>query len=149
MKISARTRYAARLLLCLAHHGNASPMKTTSISETTGISVQFIEQIIKPLKKSGLIASVRGAAGGHMLTKTAKEVTMGDVVRIMEDGIDLTHCCKTETPKDCPRADDCLTRAVWLRASKALEEELDSITLAEVLTQNVSLEVSPEELHTL
>ena len=150
MKLSARTRYAARLLLSLARSGDDTPTKTTSLSEATGISVQFIEQIIKPLKKSGLIASVRGAAGGHMLTKAAQEVTVADVVRIMEGGVELTHCCNEESSKDCPRTEDCLTRVVWLRASRALERELDSITLADLLAGSVSLELdAPAETTTI
>lgn len=133
MKLAARTRYAARLLLCLAQHGNQSPLKTMALSEATGISVQFIEQILKPLKKAGIVTSVRGAAGGHLLDHNPDAVTFGDIIRAMEDGIDLTHCCRDEVAKECGRAEKCLTRNVWLRASKALERELDAITLSDVL----------------
>lgn len=140
MKLSARTRYATRILLDLAQHGDSdNPVTTTTLSEVSGISVQFIEQILKPLKKAGLVASVRGAAGGHMLTRDPESVSIGDIIRIMEGGIELTHCCQEEIAKECPRTDRCLTRVVWLRASRALEKELDSISLKDLINGDVTL----------
>ncbi|MFV0349356.1 MAG: RrF2 family transcriptional regulator [Halodesulfovibrio sp.] len=140
MKLSARTRYAARLLLDLAQHGNSeNPVTTTTLSEVSGISVQFIEQILKPLKKAGLVSSVRGAAGGHMLTRSPEEISIGDVIRIMEGGVELTHCCQDDIAKECPRTERCLTRVVWLRASRALEKELDSISLKDLIDGVVTL----------
>ncbi len=141
MKLSARTRYATRLLLDLAQHADSNnPVTTTTLSEVSGISVQFIEQILKPLKKAGLVSSVRGAAGGHMLTHGPEATSIGDVIRIMEGGIDLTHCCQDDIAKDCPRTDRCLTRVVWLRASRALARELDAITLKDVIDGTVILD---------
>lgn len=137
MKLSARSRYATRLLLDLAMHQEDTPLRTTVLSESTGITVQFIEQIIRPLKKAGFIVSVRGAAGGHILDKDPAEITVGDVVRIMEGGIQLTDCVADESI--CARSPQCITRRVWLRASKVLEEELDSITLQYLLEEPQSL----------
>jgi len=59
MKLSARSRYASRILLELAKHKGVSPMSATTLSHRTGVSVQFVEQILKPLKQSGLTVSVR------------------------------------------------------------------------------------------
>lgn len=132
MKLSARSRYASRILLELARHKGASPMSATTLSQHTGVSVQFVEQILKPLKQSGLTRSVRGAAGGHRLARPAEEITLGEVVRLMEGGILLTVCCG-EKANDCPRRDGCLTRHAWLQVSSSLERELDSISLATLL----------------
>ncbi len=141
MKLSARTRYATRLLLDLAMHGDGeNPVTTTTLSEHSGISVQFIEQILKPLKKSGLVSSVRGASGGHLLTQTPETISIGDIIRVMEGGIDLTHCCQEAIAKDCPRMGKCLTRVVWLRASRALARELDAITLADLAHGDITLD---------
>lgn len=131
MKLSARSRYATRLLLDLALRETDSPQRTTILSESTGITVQFIEQILRPLKKAGLIVSVRGAAGGHILNQDPSTITVGEVVRIMEGGISLTDCVTDDGL--CNRSPICLTRKVWQRASRVLEEELDSITLADLM----------------
>lgn len=131
MKLSARSRYATRLLLDLALRNTDSPQKTTILSESTGITVQFIEQILRPLKKAGLIVSVRGAAGGHILDKDPSEITVGEVVRIMEGGISLTDC--VNDCGICNRSGTCRTRHVWQHASKVLEQTLDAITLADLM----------------
>lgn len=131
MKLSARSRYATRLLLDLALRNTDRPQRTTLLSESTGITVQFIEQILRPLKKAGYITSVRGAAGGHILDENPAAITVGDVVRIMEGGISLTDGVTDEGL--CNRSPICLTRKVWQRASRVLEKELDSITLADLI----------------
>lgn len=112
-------------------HEADKPVRTTLLSEGTGISVQFIEQIIRPLKKEGLVTSVRGATGGHILNKAPSEITLGQIVRTMEGGINIVACLDCET--ECDRSADCMTRSVWERASRAMERELDSITLADLL----------------
>lgn len=132
MKLSARSRYASRILLELARHKGMSPMSAATLSQHTGVSVQFVEQILKPLKQSGLTKSVRGAAGGHRLARAAEEITLGEVVRLMEGGISLTVCCG-EKANDCPRKEGCLTRRAWLQVSHSLQKELDSISLAALL----------------
>ncbi|MDL2290747.1 Rrf2 family transcriptional regulator [Desulfovibrio sp. OttesenSCG-928-F20] len=132
MKLSARSRYASRILLELARHGGALPMSAATLSQHTGVSVQFVEQILKPLKQSGLTASTRGAAGGHRLARPAEEITLGEVVRLMEGGILLTVCCGEKT-NECPRKDGCMTRRAWQQVSSSLERELDSITLSALL----------------
>ena len=129
MKLSARSRYASRILLELARHTSPTPMSAAILSQRTGVSVQFVEQILKPLKLNGLTKSVRGASGGHMIARPPEEITLGEVVRLMEGGIHLTVCCGKKA-NDCPRKDNCLTRNAWLQVSNTLERELDSITLA-------------------
>ena len=131
MKLSARSRYAARLLLDLAMHEPNKPVRTALLSKNTGITVQFIEQIIRPLKKVDLIRSVRGAAGGHYLNKPPSEITLGEIVRATEGPISITNCIDCEDK--CERSESCRTRSVWERASRAMEKELDSITLAELM----------------
>ena len=132
MKLSARSRYASRILLELARHNGNSPLSAAFLSQHTGVSVQFVEQILKPLKQHGLTKSVRGAAGGHRLAKTAEDITLGEVIRLMEGGISLTVCCG-EKANDCPRKEGCLTRQAWMQVSSTLERELDSITISKLL----------------
>ncbi len=132
MKLSARSRYAARILLELARHKVGTPMSAAVLSQHTGVSVQFVEQILKPLKQKGLTSSVRGAAGGHRLAKKPEEITLGEVVRLMEGGVMLSVCCGDKA-NDCQRKEGCLTRRAWVQVSNTLERELDSISLASLL----------------
>lgn len=133
MKLSARTRYAARILLELARNKSVSPMSAAVISQRTGISVQFIEQILKPLKHKGVTSSVRGAAGGHWLAKPADQVTLGDVVRIMEGEISLV-AASNEKKNKTPHKEACPTHMAWQKVSRVLALELDSISIADLLS---------------
>ena len=144
MKLSARSRYASRILLELAKHTSSAPMSAAILSQHTGVSVQFVEQILKPLKQSGLTQSIRGAAGGHRLARPAEDITLGEVVRLMEGGIMLTVCCG-EKANNCPRKDSCLTRRAWVKVSRSLEKELDSITLSALVHGS---QICPED-HTV
>ena len=76
MKFSTRDRYALRLMTELADHGGALvPLK--EISTAQQISLKYLEQIITPLARAGLVASVRGAQGGYRLARPAEEITRG------------------------------------------------------------------------
>lgn len=134
MKLSARTRYAARILLDLARHKDAGPVAATKLSQHTGVSVQFIEQILKPLKQAGLTVSTRGVNGGHALGKAAAQISLGEIVRLMEDGIYLTLCSSEETA-NCTSSGFCPTRSVWVKVSKALEETFDTISVQDMLDE--------------
>lgn len=134
MKLSAKTRYASRILLDLARHHDGPLQRVTDIAERTGITTSFIEQIIKPLKRAGLVASKRGAAGGHRLHKKSEAITLGDIVRIMEGAPELSVCLSA--PHQCARVDHCPTRAAWQRGTDALLRELDAISLSDLVQNN-------------
>ncbi|WP_084604867.1 RrF2 family transcriptional regulator [Desulfonatronum thioautotrophicum] len=131
MKLSARSRYATRILLDLAEHTEDRPLCASAISEKTDISVPFIEQILRPLKKAGYIKSVRGAYGGHIFLKDPACITLGDIVRTMEGDIKISQC--SSNPNICERSGDCRTRIAWERISQTMERELDAITLADLM----------------
>ncbi|MCF8144883.1 MAG: Rrf2 family transcriptional regulator [Deltaproteobacteria bacterium] len=131
MKLSTRSRYGTRMMLDLAAHYDEGPVQIGDISRRENISVKYLEQLIIPLKKARLIESARGPKGGHMLTKSPEEITIGEIVRVMEGGIDLTHCI--ENPDVCEKTNSCLTRTVWEDATRAIYERLDASTLANII----------------
>lgn len=131
MKLSARSRYATRILIDLALYDQDAPISTTTISERTGITVQFIEQILKLLKGSKLVTSKRGAAGGYQLARAPESISLGDIIRIMEGPIALTACC--ENAEACTRSGSCVTRKAWQKVSTAMANALDSLKLADII----------------
>jgi Rrf2 family iron-sulfur cluster assembly transcriptional regulator len=133
MKLSTRSRYGTRLLVHLARHQNQGPVQIGDISKREKISVKYLEQIIRPLKKSRLVTSVRGPKGGHLLAQKPENITLGQVVRLLEDHTDLVKC--VSHPEKCTRADDCLIRLAWREATQSLFERLDSITIAELIAK--------------
>lgn len=135
MRLSARSRYAVRILLELAQCDSISPTSAAVLAERTGITPLFVEQILKPLRKAGLTKSRRGATGGHFLAKAPAEITLYEVINLMEGGIAILDCCSdsSEACNDCPRMDVCLMRDTWQRVIDVLGDELSRITLESVL----------------
>jgi Rrf2 family protein len=131
MKLSTRSRYGTRMMVDLARHYDQGPVQIRDIARRQDISVKYLEQLIIPLKKAGFIASVRGPKGGHLLSKPPEMITAGDIVRVLEHEIGLVQCI--ENPNVCDRIDMCPTRNLWEMANRALYDQLNGVTLAELV----------------
>ena len=131
MKLSTRTRYGTRMILDMAQRYGQGAIQLGEIANRQGISLKYLEQIIRPLKNAGYVKSFRGAKGGHILSKTPEEVTVGEIVAVLEGGDTLIHCDKE--PEDCERVDSCLTRYVWKEAAAAMFKRLSTITFADLI----------------
>jgi Rrf2 family iron-sulfur cluster assembly transcriptional regulator len=138
MKLSTRSRYGARILVDLARNSDQGPIQIGEISKRQEISVKYLEQLIRPLKKAKLVTSVRGPKGGHLLIEKPENITLGQIVRLFEGQTDLVEC--VSFPEKCAMSDDCQVRLAWRDATRVLYEKLDSTTIANLLNGN-----SPEE----
>jgi Rrf2 family iron-sulfur cluster assembly transcriptional regulator len=131
MKLSTRSRYGARLLVDLARNRDQGPIQIGEISKRQEISVKYLEQLIRPLKKAKLVTSVRGPKGGHLLSEKPENITLGQVVRLFEGQAELVECISY--PEKCPMSDDCQVRLAWRDATRVLYEKLDATTIADLL----------------
>jgi Rrf2 family transcriptional regulator, iron-sulfur cluster assembly transcription factor len=134
MKLSAKSRYGTRLMLDIAQHYQDGPIHLANVAKRQGISVKYLEQIIIPLKKANYIQSVRGPKGGHVLARPPEDITVGEIVALLEEGASLAAC--SDNPTVCERSSDCLTRYIWQEAAQAMFDKLQSITLADLLNRN-------------
>jgi len=130
MKLSAKARYAVRILLDLARHQDEGPVRVADISGRTGVSARFIEQILKPLKKAELVTSTRGATGGYALIVPPEDISLARVIRIIEGSLCLTQCC--ENPKVCTRSSHCRSHRAWVRVTQVMEAELEGISIKDL-----------------
>jgi Rrf2 family protein len=131
MKLSTRSRYGTRILLELARSGGKTPVQVSVIARRQKIPVKYLEQLIRTLKQAELVTSVRGAKGGHMLTKPPEEISLGDIVRLFEGQADLVEC--VSSPEKCKISDECNVRKAWKKATTVLYESLDTITIEDLL----------------
>jgi len=115
----------------LAEHRDQGPVQVGDISRRQNISVKYLEQLIIPLKAAGYITSVRGPRGGHMLARPPENISVGEVVRVLEGKVDLTECAGN--PESCERSEICPTRGLWEDAAKAMMGKLDQVTLASLI----------------
>jgi len=138
MKLSTRSRYGTRLMLDMAQHYNEGPIHLGDIAKRQGVSVKYLEQIIIPLKKAHYIESVRGSKGGHALAKPPEEITVGEIVAVLEEGTCLVEC--VDDPAVCERADVCPTRLLWKEASEAMLDKLHAVTLADLVARDKAMQ---------
>lgn len=134
MQLSTRSRYGTRLMVDLALHYDKGPVRINDIAKRQDISVKYLEQLIIPLKKASLIISVRGPKGGHMLAKPTKDITIADIVTLLENETSLSPCLKN--PDSCDRTDFCFTREIWDMLTKKINNTLSAITLSDVIKKN-------------
>ena len=138
MKLSTRSRYGTRLLVDMAKHYGEGPIQLGEIAKRQNVSVKYLEQIIIPLKKARYIKSVRGPKGGHILAKPPEEITVGEIVAVLENGISLVECAEEQAV--CDRADVCPTRLLWKEASEAMFDRLQATTLADLVKRAEAME---------
>lgn len=134
MKLSTKSRYGTRLMLDMAQHYQDGPIHLANVAKRQGISVKYLEQIIIPLKKANYVKSLRGPKGGHILTRPPEEITVGEIVALLEEGASLAAC--SDNPMVCERSSACATRYIWQEAAQAMFDKLQSITLADLLSRD-------------
>ena len=124
------------MIMDLAQHYGQGAIQLGEIANRQNISLKYLEQIIRPLKKAGFVKSFRGAKGGHILNKSPKEITVGEVVGLLEGGKTLVDCDRE--PKVCKRVDSCVTRHIWQEAAAAMYARLSEITFADLLSMKAN-----------
>lgn len=132
MKVSTKGRYALRMMIDLAQNNNGIPTSLKDIAARQKISDKYLEQIISILNKAGYVRSVRGAQGGYMLRRDAKEYTVGMILRLTEGSLAPVSCVEGETV-ECERQDACATAIVWKRINEAVNNVVDNITLQDLV----------------
>lgn len=133
MKISTKGRYGLRLMLDLSAHYGRGPIPLKEIAQRQDISEKYLEQIIMQLNRSGLVHSTRGSQGGYSLTDKPENITVGIILRVMEGSLSPVDCLESGSPA-CERQNYCPTVKVWKRLMSAIEDVVDSVTLADLIS---------------
>ena len=133
MKISTKGRYALRLMLDIAMHDAAGPVRIKDVAARQEISDKYLEQIVSVLNKAGYVRSIRGPQGGYRLTKKPEEYTVGMILRLIEGSLAPVACLDDDI-NNCTRADRCPTLILWEKLYDAISEVVDNITLADLIS---------------
>lgn len=108
----------------LANNYGEGPTSLKSIAQMHNLSEHYLEQLVSPLRNAGLVKSIRGAYGGYVLPKPPKEITAGDIIRVLEGPI---------SPVEFEEEEDPAKRHLWLRIRDSISEVLDSTTLEDLI----------------
>jgi Rrf2 family protein len=131
MKISAKTEYACIAMMELAaQYGSGEPVRIRRIAERHNVPPRFLVQILLQLKGAGLVASVRGAGGGYRLIKPPEEVSLGQIMGVVNSASEDSVSTTSASP-DSP-AVKVLTQT-WQEVNAVEHRMLESISLAELL----------------
>lgn len=134
LKVSTKGRYGLRSIVDLAVNDKEGQVSLKSVAQRQGLSENYLEQLFASLKKSGLVKSVRGAQGGYMLSKPAENITVGDVLRSLEGTLCPVECIDLDMPTRCDKSDVCVTAPVWAKLRDKINEVVDSITIADLVS---------------
>lgn len=130
MAISTRGRYGVRALLAIA--STDKPLSTAKISSQEDISSSYLEQIFSRLRRAGLIRATRGAQGGFVLSRPAEQISVGDIIRVLDGPISFTHCHNQERESDCDRVEFCASRRFWNDLENTVNTKLFGTTLRDL-----------------
>ncbi len=150
MKLSKKSKYALRALACLGAPGVPSVLSIQEIARRETIPKKFLEQVLLALKKTGIVQSSRGKAGGYTLQGAPAGITLGDIVRAVDGQFAPFVCAHPAAPvkcADCPSMENCWLRAVMTEVGETVTTALDQITLAEICRR--AAESQRRSVHTL
>lgn len=136
MKLGTRGRYAVMAMVDLAKFSQKKPISLASISERQEISLSYLEQLFSCLRQAKLIKSIRGAAGGYLLSRPADQVTIADIVLAVDEPIRATRCLPN-TGGCLSNSSRCLVHELWEELGNQIHLFLRAVTLKDVCDRNI------------
>ena len=142
MKLSTKGRYGLRAVLDLALNGTEEAVALSSIAERQNISISYLEQLIAKLRKAQIVKSTRGARGGYILARPAKEISVGEILRCLEGDLSPVDCAEIMGGEStCSASDICVTKFVWKRINDSIHEAVDNLMLSELVEEAQSMKI--------
>lgn len=131
MKISTRGRYGLKVVHYLAKADSPDPIPLSTISRELNLPENYLEQLMRRLRKSGLVDSVRGSYGGYKLSRPAKEIYVGEILRSLEKSMYVASCSKENS--SCSQLGDCACQIVWNKIQDSVDNVIDNYSLDDMI----------------
>jgi Rrf2 family iron-sulfur cluster assembly transcriptional regulator len=131
MRLSTKGQYAVRAIVTLSCHDPGRPVTLKAISEEEGISLSYLEQLFVKLRRGYIVTSVRGPGGGYVLAKPASEISVGEIIAVVEEPLNPVVCLDDD-PDGCVRTNKCITQRVWQGLAGKIAEFLNSISIEDL-----------------
>lgn len=131
MRLSTKGRYGVRALVDIAVNSDGGPVLLKDIARRQDISAQYLEHLVAPMIRAGILRSIRGAKGGIALAKPPEEITLSRVIEVLEGSVAPVEC--VDSPGLCARSDACVTRDVWADIKQAIMGVLESLTIKDLM----------------
>ncbi|MBE9531890.1 MAG: Rrf2 family transcriptional regulator [Proteobacteria bacterium] len=141
MRLSTKGQYAVRAMVRLAcHECNAEgrPVSLKDISNEEGISLSYLEQLFVKLRRGDLVKSVRGPGGGYVLVRNSKDISVGEVITVVEEALNPVACLDTDS-EECEKSNTCITQNVWKGLGDKIKEFLNSISIYDLAHEVINM----------
>ncbi len=135
--LSRKTKYGLKALAYIAKQKGEGPVLIQQVANAENISKKFLESILLQLRKAGFLGSKKGKGGGYYLIKEPENITMSNVIRVLEGPIALLPCVSLnfyERCDDCPDEDICSLHTLMMEVRDSTLDVLDNKTLADVIS---------------
>jgi Rrf2 family protein len=135
MRLSTKGEYASRAMLELSRRYQDGPLHSREISKAQEIPQNFLEQILLLLKRAGYLKSRKGRNGGYHLAKAPDEITVAEVIRVMDGPLAPIDCVSVMAHETCPMEGTCGLRWLWKDVRDAVAEILEKTTFADLVSR--------------
>lgn len=134
MHITTRGKYGVMAMFELALRAGEGPVPLKRVAENQSLPEHYLEQLMGPLRKAELVRSVRGAQGGYLLARDPADISVGEILRVLEGPIAPVDCALDDSTAYtcCPEGEACTVRDVWLKIRDAVAGVVDSISLEDL-----------------
>ena len=134
MKMSSKARYGLYVAVELAkNYDSGVIVNVATLSQATGVTEKYLEQIIALMKKAEIVESTRGASGGYKLTTSPDEISVGRILRAVEDNLEIVDCLHS----GCANSGKCVARSLWGKLYDNINSYLDTISLKQLAEDNI------------
>ena len=134
--LSKKTKYGLKALSYIARQEENNPVQIATIAAEENISHKYLESILLSLRKAGFLGSKKGKGGGYYLLKSATDILMTDVIRVLEGPIAMLACVSLnfyEKCDDCPDENACSVHKLMIQVRDNTLQVLRSNTLADII----------------
>lgn len=134
LKVSSRGHYGLRLMTELARAYGKGPLSLSEVARVEGLPLPYLEQLVGPLRRAGLVEGTRGLHGGYRLSRDAHQVTVGEILRVLEGPVSLVECAADAyVHGSCDREAVCMSSSLWQRIKVTVEAMLDATSLNDLM----------------
>jgi Rrf2 family protein len=134
MKLSLRGEYALRALIVLGLNPPSDVVRIQAISDQQNIPKRFLEQILNDLRAAGILESRRGISGGYRLRLPPEQITLAEVIRLIDGPLAPVSCVSEKFYErcSCPDENVCGIRSIMKEVRDAIVRILEGVTLAQL-----------------
>lgn len=136
MRLSTKGEYASRAMLELSLRRGEGPVPILEISRAQNIPQGFLEQILLLLKRAGYLKSRKGPGGGYYLAKAPGEISVAEVIRVLEGPLAPIDCVSVMAHEPCPMEGTCGLRWLWKDVRDAVAEIMERTTFEDLVRRS-------------